>query len=69
LILINLEKQNKAFKPIPLTEKGKTLVNEAYANRLFWKKRIMGLKRRIYNINAEGKSVVNFIKAQYQIKD
>jgi hypothetical protein len=66
---INLEKPNKASKPIPLTEKGKTLVNEAYANRLFWKKRIMGLKRRITNVNAEGKRVANFIKTQYHITD
>jgi hypothetical protein len=66
---INLEKQNNTLNSIPLTEKGKTLVNEAYANRLFWKKRIIGLKRRIYNINAEGKSVVNFIKMQYNINE
>jgi hypothetical protein len=66
---INLEKQSKAFTPIPLTEKGKTMVNEAYANRLFRKKRILILKRRIYNINQQGKNVANFIKSQYHFTD
>lgn len=63
---INLKKNNEI--PIPLTEKGKTSLNEAYANRLFWKAQIRTLKHRLTNINEEGKRLVKLIEREYEIE-
>jgi hypothetical protein len=66
---INLKKPDKALTPISLTEKGKTLVNEAYAGRLFWKRQLANLIQRNKDVNAQGKGVANFIKTQYHFTD
>lgn len=66
---IKLKKQDNPSIPIPLTEKGKTLVNEAYASRLFWKRQLRSLIKSIKDVNEEGKNVANFIKTQYHITD
>jgi hypothetical protein len=64
---INLKKNNANASPIPLTEKGKTSLNEAYANRLFWKLQIIGLTKRLTNINEEGKRLVKLIDIEYEL--
>ena len=66
---IKLRNQKDNSTPIPLTEKGGKLLNEALADRLFWKKNLSGLIQRFQQVNEEGKRVVNFIKEKYQIKD
>lgn len=66
---ITLKKQNNILILVPLTQKGKTMLNEAYANRLYWKRNLTGLIVRLKYVNAEGKSVANFIKKQYHITD
>ena len=65
---IKFKKQNDFSKPILLTEKGQKLVNEAYANRLFWKQGISILIKRNKLVNEEGKKTIEFIKNQYNIQ-
>lgn len=52
---IHLSKQENALIPIPITTKGKQMLNEAYANRLFWKRGILILLKRAKLVNEEGK--------------
>lgn len=60
---------NKLNPPAtPLTTSGKTALNEAYANRLFWKQNLAGLKNRLLTLNKKGKEAVEFIKKEYKIK-
>jgi hypothetical protein len=62
--------QNKGLvTPIPLTPKGKTLLNEAYANRVFWRQGISVLLKRTKLVNEEGKKTIEFIKKEYKIED
>ena len=63
---IKLTNQKDNSIPIPLTEKGGKLLNEALADRLFWKKNLSGLIQRFQHVNAEGKRVIDFIKGKYQ---
>ena len=65
---INLNKPNTALTAIPLTAKGKQMLNEAYSNRLFWKQGISSLIKWTKNINEEGKKTVEFIRKQYKIQ-
>jgi hypothetical protein len=53
---------------IPLTETGKKSLNEAYANRFFWKSNLEGLRQRLTILNKKGNDVTEFIKTQYQLK-
>jgi hypothetical protein len=59
--------QNQATA-IPLTENGKKIVSEAYANRFFWKINLLGLSQRLILLNNKGKSIAAFIKKEYQLK-
>jgi hypothetical protein len=54
--------------PVPLTEQGKKLVNEAYANRKVWSYGMSILIERLKDVNKEGKSILTFIKEQYQLE-
>jgi hypothetical protein len=54
--------------PVPLTEQGKRLVNEAYANRKVWSYGMSILIERLKDVNKEGKSILTFIKEQYQLE-
>ena len=63
---IRLNQENAQV--IPLTETGKKSLNEAYANRFFWKSHLVGLRQRLTTLNKKGIEVTDFIKAQYQLK-
>ncbi len=54
--------------PVPLTEQGKKLLNEAYANRKVWSYGMSILIERLKDVNKEGKSILAFIKEQYQLE-
>ena len=60
--------KNQSSQPIPLTENGQKLLNEAYANRFFWKINLVGLRQRLIFLNKKGKDVSEIIKNQYQLK-
>lgn len=62
---VHLNKQTG--QPIPLTEGGKKLLNEAYANRFFWKSSLVRLRQRLTFLNKKGKDVEEFIKNQYRL--
>jgi hypothetical protein len=62
---IQLSKQTG--QPVPLTEGGQKLLNEAYANRFFWKANINGLRQRLKLLNAKGKEVSEEIRKQYHM--
>lgn len=53
--------------PIPLSENGKRLLNEAYANRLFWKRNLASFNKRLTLLHDHGKEIAAFIKEEYHI--
>ena len=59
---------NQTGQPVPLTEGGKKLLNEAYANKYFWKINLVGLHKRLTLLNKKGKDVEEFIKDQYRLR-
>jgi hypothetical protein len=62
---IKLSKQTG--QPVPLNEGGLKLLNEAYANRFFWKANINGLRQRLKLLNEKGKEVSEEIRKQYHM--
>ncbi|MBS1918110.1 MAG: hypothetical protein JST87_17705 [Bacteroidetes bacterium] len=60
-------KKNKDI-PVPLTEQGKKILNEAYANRRIWAYGISSLIGYLDDVNKESKSILAFIKEQYQVE-
>ena len=58
---------NNAGQQVPLTEIGKKLLNEAYANKFFWRKNLLGLRQRLTHLNSKGKDVEGFIRNQYHL--
>jgi len=63
---IRLKKNTNS--PVPLTEQGKKLLNEAYAHQLLWNSGLSGLISWLQVVNDEGKSLVIFIKQEYHFK-
>lgn len=63
---IHLTKQDG--QPVPLTEGGKKLLNEAYANRFFWKSNLVGLRQRLIFLNKKGKNAEELIKNEYHLR-
>lgn len=63
---IRINKQDG--RPLPLTEGGQKLLNEAYANRLFWKINLTGLRQRLTFLNKKGKDTEAFIRDQYHLQ-
>ena len=63
---INLKK-NMNF-PVPLTEQGKKLLNEAYAHQQLWNSGLSGLISWLVGVNEEGKRLVIFIQKEYRLK-
>ncbi|MFA5973401.1 MAG: hypothetical protein WC780_13710 [Lentimicrobiaceae bacterium] len=63
---ISLKKN--ANSPVPLTEQGKKLLNEAYAHQLLWNSGLSGLISWLQGVNEEGKRLVIFIQQEYHIK-
>lgn len=53
---------------IPLTENGQKQLNEAYANRFFWKFNLQGFRKRLLALNSKAKEVVGVIKREYRLK-
>lgn len=51
----------------PLTDKGKISLNEAYANRYFWKINLIGLRYRLIYLHQRGVEVSEIIKKKYSI--
>lgn len=62
---IALNKPNAAA--VPLTSTGKTALNEAYANRFFWKQNLTSLINRLNYLNKRGKETVESIKKEYEL--
>jgi hypothetical protein len=60
---INLDKN--ANIPVPLTEQGRKILNEAYANRKVWQYALSGLISRLKVVNEEGKAFLLIIQKEY----
>jgi hypothetical protein len=54
--------------PVPLTEKGKQSLNEAYAHLQLWNSGLLGLISWLKGVNNEGKLLVVFIQKEYGLK-
>jgi len=54
--------------PVPLTEKGKKLLNEAYAHQQLWNSGLQGLISWLKDVNNEGKNLLMLIQKEYHIK-
>lgn len=63
---INLNK-NKDI-PVPLTEQGKKLLNQAYANLQLWNRGLIGLISWLEEVNREGTRLVTFIQKEYHLE-
>jgi hypothetical protein len=63
---INLDKNTNI--PIPLTEQGRKLLNEAYANRKIWRYILLNLSNSLKLVNYESKAILLFIQKEYQLE-
>jgi hypothetical protein len=63
---ISLEKSMNF--PVPLTEQGKKLLNEAYAHQRLWNFGLAGLISWLEGVNEEGKKLVIFIQKEYHLE-
>jgi len=54
--------------PVPLTEQGKKLLNQAYANLQLWNRGLTGLINWLEEVNKEGSGVVTFIQKEYHLE-
>jgi len=63
---INLDKN--ANIPVPLTEQGRKLLNEAYANRKVWRYILLNLSNSLKLVNNESKAVLLFIQKEYPLE-
>ncbi|HEY1871098.1 MAG TPA: hypothetical protein VGG71_08575 [Chitinophagaceae bacterium] len=63
---INLDKN--ANIPVPLTEQGRKLLNEAYANRKVWRFILSNLVSRLEEVNKESKDIMLFIQKEYPLE-
>ncbi len=59
--------RNKDF-PVPLTEQGKKLLNQAYANLQLWNRGLIGLISWLERVNEEGTGLVTFIQKEYHLE-
>ena len=64
--IINLDKNSNI--PVPLTEQGRKLLNEAYANRKVWRFILSNLISSLKLINTESKDILLFIQKEYQLE-
>lgn len=53
---------------VPLTEQGRKLLNEAYANRKVWQLCLSLLIGQLKHVNEEGKIILPFIQKEYDLK-
>ena len=63
---INLDKNTNI--PVPLTEQGRKLLNEAYANRKVWRYILLNLSNSLKVVNYESKVILLFIQKEYQLE-
>lgn len=54
---------------VPLTAKGKESMNQAYSRLDLWNRGLMGLIGYLEVVNSEGKSLLVFIKEEYQLEE
>ena len=54
--------------PVPLTEEGKQILNEAYAHLFLWNRGMSGLISWLRVVNTEGKNLVEFIEKEYDLE-
>jgi hypothetical protein len=54
--------------PVPLTEQGKKILNEAYSNRIIWNFGISAIINRLEKINEGGKRKILFIQKEYHLE-
>ena len=60
-------KKNRNF-PVPLTEQGKKILNEAYAHQQLWNSGLTGLISWLKSVNEEGKGLLIFILKEYHMQ-
>ena len=63
-----IDLNNKGNIQVPLTDKGKQSLNEAYAHLQLWNSGLLGLISWLEGVNNEGKLLVAFIQKEYGLK-
>jgi hypothetical protein len=63
-----IDLNKKGNIPVPLTDKGKQSLNEAYAHLQLWNSGLLGLISWLEGVNNEGKLLVAFIQKEYGLK-
>jgi len=64
--IINLDKNSNI--PVPLTEQGRKMLSEAYANRKVWRFILSNLISSLKLVNSESKDILIFIRKEYQLE-
>ncbi|MFI5155634.1 MAG: hypothetical protein ACHQEM_05590 [Chitinophagales bacterium] len=54
--------------PVPLTEQGKKLLNQSYANLQLWNRGLTGLISWLEDVNEEAARLVKFIQKEYHLE-
>jgi len=60
--------KNSPNIPVPLTDRGKESLNQAYANLQIWNKGLVGLIRWLEVVNEEGTLLLEFIQKEYNLE-
>jgi hypothetical protein len=63
-----IELNKKPVKIVPLSENGRKALNEAYANRFFWKSQLVRLQKKLTLLGEKGKETSGFIKEKYRLE-
>lgn len=63
-----LKLDKNADTPVPLSEQGRKLLNEAYANRKVWQYAISGLISRLKAVSDEGKAFLAIVQKEYKLE-
>lgn len=63
-----LKLDKNADTPVPLSEQGRKLLNEAYANRKVWQYAISGLISRLKTVSEEGKAFLEIVQKEYKLE-
>ena len=55
--------------PVPITDQGKLVLNQAYSHLYLWNRGLMGLISYLEVVNSEGKELVSLIQNEYRLNN
>jgi len=55
--------------PVPMTDQGRLILNQAYSHLYLWNRGLMGLISYLEVVNSEGKELVSLIQNEYRLNN